>query len=334
MPKTRTWTRALGAAAIIVLVFGLAPTGFGQTQLTTVRFGTVGLESTYYAPILVAIAKGYYREEGIAIDQARLSDPDLVRAVASGALPIGIPEVGSGITATARGADIRVVAGFTDRYPYDLMVKREYQTIADLRGKRLSMWSTAPGVALTLMKRVLAGGGLREGDYSIIAGGNSSARYAALIAGQIDGTIITTPHNSLAKKEGFRSLAQLHSIPALFAGVIVNKTWAERNERILLSWLKATVRGFRYTVDARNKTEVVNLLAREFRADPAIVAADYDQLYQDETYIVSWDLVPSQRSMQTVLEILAEINLVPRGDPISKYYDLRYIVRAVNQVGR
>jgi NitT/TauT family transport system substrate-binding protein len=322
---------AIAVSLALVVASMLAGTGGAQT-LTTVRWGTVGLESTYYAPIILAEKKGYFAEEGIRNEQARLSDPDLVRAVAAGSIGFGVPEISSGVIAAERGGDISVIAGITDRYPYDLMVRPQYNSIADLKGKRLSIWSTAPGVALALMKRVLASGGLREEDYNIIGGGNSSARYAALTAGQIDGTIITTPHNTLAKKAGYKSLGQLHSIPALFAGVIANKNWARQNNQLMVRWLKASVKGFRYVADAKNQDEVVRVLAEELKADPDVVRADYRQLYHDQKFIVSWDLVPNERSMQTVLDILAEIKQIPAGQPLTKYYDLSYARRAVSEV--
>jgi ABC-type nitrate/sulfonate/bicarbonate transport system substrate-binding protein len=325
---------SLGGAALLgAIVIALSVSGSGSTQsLTTVRWGTVGLESTYYAPAIIAEKKGYFQEEGIRSEQARLSDTDLVRAVAAGSLGFGIPEVSSGIIAKERGGDIVVVAGFTDRYPYDLMVKPQYNSISDLKGKTLSIWSTAPGVAITLMKRVLAQGGLKEGDYNIIGGGNSGARYAALTAGQIDGTIITTPHNTLAKKAGFKSLGQLHSIPALFAGVIANSAWAKQNDKLMVGWLKAVVRGFKYVADPKNEAEVVNLLVAEFKADPAVVRGDYRQLYHDQKFIVSWEMEPNPKSMQTVLDILAEIKQIPSGQSLSKYYDMSYVRRARSAV--
>jgi ABC-type nitrate/sulfonate/bicarbonate transport system substrate-binding protein len=327
------WLNGKGSGAVaiaVAILVGLTLAGTGGAQnLTNVRWANVGLESTYYAPLIVAERKGYYHEEGIRSEQIRLSDTDLVRAVAAGSIGFGIPEVSSGIIARERGADnIRVIAGFTDRYPYDLMVKPQYNSIADLKGKTLSIWSTAPGVAITLMKRVLAQGGLKDGEYNIIGGGNSGARYAALTAGQIDGTIITTPHNALAKKAGFKSLGQLHAIPALFAGVIANKAWVDQNERLMMAWLKAAIRGFRYVVDAKNQDEVVRMLAEAFSADPDVVRGDYRQLYHDQKFIVSWELVPNARSMQTVLDILVEINQIPPGQPVTKYYDLSLVRRA------
>ncbi len=327
----RNWLGTMAIAVALLVALTLAGTG-GAQNLTTLRWGNVGLESTYYAPLIFAERKGYFHEEGIRSEQLTLSDTDLVRAVAAGSIGFGIPEVGSGIIARERGAaDIRVIAGITDRYPYDLMVKSQYNSIAELKGKTLSIWSTAPGVALTLMKRVLAQGGLKDGDYNIVGGGNSGARYAALTSGQIDGTIITTPHNTLAKKAGFKSLGQLHAIPALFAGVIANKTWTDRNETLMLGWLKASIRGFRYVADAKNQDEVVRVLTEQFKADPEVIRGDYRQLYHDQKFIVSWDLIPNAQSMQTVLDILAEINQIPQGQPLNRYYDLTLVRRAAAQ---
>lgn len=333
----RSWFARAGllwGALTVLLVIGAGSVLGAARPAIVLKFATVGMQTTFYAPIIFAIKKGYFAQEGLSLEEPRLSDPDLVRAVAAGAVPFGIPEAGAAITATERGAAVVVVAGITDRYPYDLMVKPEYRTIADLKGKTLSIWSTAPGVALTLMKRVLAQGGLREGDYNIVAGGNSSVRYAALVAGRIDGTIITTPHNTLAKKAGFRSLAQLHSIPALFAALIANRNWVQRNEEVMVAWLRAAVRGYRYVTAERNRAEVITVLAEEFKADREVIEADYQQIYRDETYIVSHDLIPSYRSIQGVIEILKEINLVPMDATPAKYFDLRYINRAVREVGR
>jgi NitT/TauT family transport system substrate-binding protein len=321
--------------AVLATVAGMTAPGLGQARSpVTLKFGNVGMAATYYAPILFAEKKGFFQEEGIRNESAQLSDPDLVRAVASGAVPLGIPEVGSAITAIERGASVRVVAGITDRYPYDLMVQPKYNSFADLRGKTFSIWSTAPGVALTLMKRVLARGGLKEDEYRIIAGGNSAARYAALIAGQVDGTIITTPHNSMAKKAGFKSMGQLHAIPALFAGLVVNKAWAEQNRAVVVAWLRAAIRGFRYVSDPKNEPEVVRTLAQDLKADPEILADDYKLIYREAPYIVSWDLMPSQRSMQGVVEILVEIGLAKKGELLSKYFDLSYLSQALREVGR
>jgi ABC-type nitrate/sulfonate/bicarbonate transport system substrate-binding protein len=330
--------RMVGATVAMVMGLILALAAFGplaaQPARKALKVGTVGLESTYYAPVVVAAQKGYFEREGLQIEWVKLSDPDLVRAVAAGSLPLGIPEVGSGITAKERGADVLVVASFLDRYPYDLMVKQNIKSYQDLKGKVLAHWQTSPSVGLELLKRLLAQNGLKDGDYKVIGGGNSTARYAALIGGGIDGTILTTPVNTMAKQKGFPSLGGLYDIPAVFAGVIANGAWVKSNQADLVAWLRAVVRGFDFTVDPKNRDEVVALLAKEFKSESTdAIVADMKQLYDEQKFIVSWELLPTEKSMQGVIEILNAIGQVPTPvPPSSKYFELAALKQAIADV--
>ena len=333
MGKRRIVIGSMGIVLTLVLaVVALRPPA-AQPARKTIKMGTVGLESVYYSPVVLAMQKGYFEKEGLQVEPVKLSDPDLVRAVAAGSLPIGIPEVGSGITAKERGADVTVVASFLDRYPYDLMVKQNIKSYQDLKGKVLAHWQTSPSVGLELLKRLMAQNGLKEGDYTIIGGGNSTARYAALIGGGIDGTILTTPVNTMAKQKGYPSLGGLYDIPAVFAGVIANGAWLKSNQADLVAWLRAVVRGFDYAVDPKNRDEVIALLAKEFKTEPEPIAADMKQLYVDQKFIVSWELVPAEKSMQGVIEILNAIGQVPTPiPPSSKYFDLAALKQAIADV--
>ncbi|PYM62262.1 MAG: hypothetical protein DMD79_11045, partial [Candidatus Rokuibacteriota bacterium] len=120
----KRWTLAVLAIVVgTTIVAGHVGRDATAQAPKTIKVGNVGLESAYYAPIVVAIHQGFFQREGLQVESVKLSDPDMVRAVAVGALPIGIAEVGSGIAARERGGDVVVVASFLDRYPYDLMVK-------------------------------------------------------------------------------------------------------------------------------------------------------------------------------------------------------------------
>ena len=324
------------AFLVLGLVLALAAVGppAAQQARKNLKVGTVGLESTYYAPIMVAMDKGFFQQEGFQLEFVKLSDPDLVRAVAAGSLPLGIPEVGSGITARERGGDVLVVASFLDRYPYDLMVKQNIKSYQDLKGKVLAHWQTSPSVGLELLKRLLAQNGLKDGDYKVIGGGNATARYAALVGGGIDGTILTTPVNTMAKQKGFPALGGLYDIPAVFAGVIANGAWVKSNQADLVAWLRAVVRGFHYSADPKNRDEIVALLTKEFKAEtPDAIVADMKQLYDEQKFILSWELLPTEKSMQGVIEILSTIGQVPTPlPPSSKYFALDPLKQAIADV--
>jgi NitT/TauT family transport system substrate-binding protein len=331
------WVFKGGVALCLIaaVTCGIVGTVLSQTARPMVRFGTVGLDGTYYLPIIMAMQKGYFEQQGIQTEAVQIGpDDNLVRAVAAGALPIGIPEVSIAVNGNAHGAPVAVIAGLLDRYPYDLTVKPAIKTYADLRGKTLAHWTVAPEVSTTLIRRLLESHGLKEGDYNIIAGGNMPTRYAALTRGAVDGAILTVPYNLVARKDGFTILGGLYDIPAVFAGVITNTNWAPKNRPLVVAWLKAAILGFRYVTDPAHRDEVVKVMADRTKIDPAIVGTTYDQLYRQQAYLVSWQLVPSQRSMQGVLDILTSIGQIPQSTGTGRYFQLTYLNQALQELGR
>jgi len=321
---------------MVVLVAGAVGTARTQAKRDVVRFGIVGPPSaTYYAPLVVAQQKGFFEREGVRVDQIVIGpDDNLVRAVAAGALDLGIPEVSIAINGNAHGAPVKVIAALTDRYPYDLFARPAIKSYADLRGKTIAHWTIAPEVSVVLIRRLLAAGGLKEGEYNLIAGGNQPNRYAALTRGAVDGAVLTAPFNLLARQNGFTVLGGLYDIPAVFAGVVTNTNWAPRHADAVNAVLKALIRSFRYVANPANKAEVVKMLADIGKVDPGVVGQTYDQFYRNQTYLTSWDLAPSPRSMQGVVDILGSIGQVPKSASPLAYFDLSYLNRALREVGK
>lgn len=318
-----------------VLVAGLTGTASPQAKFV-VRFGVVGVPSTtYYAPLVVAQQKGFFTQQGVQLQQTVIGpDDNLVRATAGGALDLGIPEASIGINGNAHGAPVKVIACLTDRYPYNLFARPGIKSYADLKGKTISHWTVAPEASVALIRRLMANGGLKEGEYNLIAGGGLPARYAALSKGAVDAAILTAPFNLIARQQGMTDLGGLFDIPANFACVIDNTNWAARNRDATVATLKALVLGFRYTSNPAHKDEVVKMLADLGHLDPAVVGQTYDQFYRTQTYLTSWDLAPSPRSMQGVVDILAGLGQVPKGADAHRYFDLSFLNTALAQVGK
>jgi len=214
------------------------------------------------------------------------------------------------------------------------VAKPTVKSYADLRGKTLAHWTVAPEASTALIRGLMAANGLKQGDYNLIAGGNQPTRYAALGKGAVDAAILTVPYNILARRNGFTILGGLYDIPAVFAGLVANKGWAAKNEDAIVAWLKAAILGFRYVANPANKDEVVKMLAEETKLDPGVVEPTYDQLYRSQTYLVSWDLSPSLRSMQGVVDILSGIGQLPKSSAALSYFELKYLNRALGELRR
>src|SRR4051812_36453581 len=117
-------------------------------ELRKVTVGYVANQSL--SPIYVAYEKGYFREQGLDVSlQTLTGSSDMVTQTASGNFDVGVGGPGAGLfNALARGIHLTLVAPVTIFKPPTgamlvgsklLQESGEVQTIADLRGRRVSI---------------------------------------------------------------------------------------------------------------------------------------------------------------------------------------------------
>lgn len=319
--------------ALVALLVGAAAPVAAKDDLPVVTAGTTGMNGIYYLPIWTAWEKGWFEEEGVRFEMVQMSDPDAVRAVASGTIGLAIPEAGSAIQAAERGADVIIVASLADRFPYDLVVRKGIESFEDLRGKRLAHWQTSPSIPLVLLERLMAANGLQPGDYTIIRGGNVASRFAAVSSGAVDGAILTVPQTVYAEREGLKLLGGFYDIPLSFAAIVTSEKWAEAHREELIAWLRAVVRGIRYVQDPANRDDAVRIFATAKNLPEDVVARAYDMLYQENFAVVSWDLLPNRNSFETALQVLADVGEIPNPHPpVGRYVRPQYLHRALGDL--
>jgi ABC-type nitrate/sulfonate/bicarbonate transport system substrate-binding protein len=110
-----------------------------------------------------------------------------LRAVVSGAADVAVAMSLQGLVSLVQqsGTDVRLVAADTYASDYQLLTKSSIATVADLKGKTEGI--SAPGDASELVSHLCLNN--QNFDYSslkIVRIGGTSARVAALLAGQID----------------------------------------------------------------------------------------------------------------------------------------------------
>jgi NitT/TauT family transport system substrate-binding protein len=132
-----------------------------------------------YAGIYLALARGYFQQEGLDIRlEPFTTGEQTVPAVATGQVDVAPGAISAALfNALARGIDLKIVAGQSIAVPgyYNagLMVRKELwdagrvREYADLRGLRVAIpsWSSVQG---PVWARLLAGGGLTEGDVQVV----------------------------------------------------------------------------------------------------------------------------------------------------------------------
>ena len=181
-------------------------------------------------PAVVAMRKGYYKDEGLDVDKVQMQPAIAVKALISGDIDY-LLAWGSAIRAVTR-VPIKAVVG----WPRDrcvLIARPDIKTPKDLKGKIIGVDSVAGTV--DYLSRVAARhfGFEPEKDIKIIVTGESPTRLAALRAGSIDATPIDVAFAMKAEDEGFRRLLYLGDIIELpLSGIAVtdNKLQTQREQ--------------------------------------------------------------------------------------------------------
>jgi NitT/TauT family transport system substrate-binding protein len=249
---------ALGAFLIACAV--AAPARADEEKIT---FGTVGQASANMWPTLIGIQKGFYAAEGLKPDIVYVqSSAALVQQLAAGSFGVSISTgLVDPLRAVGMGAQVAVLRIEVQAPPYDLVAKPSIKTLADLKGKLISLGGPKD-ITRIYVERMLAPSGIKRGDFDMVFAGATTARAAALVAGAVDAAILLPAFNFQAIQKGFHSLGltvdYVKDLP--FTGIAVNVPWAKAHQDTLAKVLRAQNRSIAWFEDGANRAEAVQIL--------------------------------------------------------------------------
>jgi ABC-type nitrate/sulfonate/bicarbonate transport system substrate-binding protein len=295
----------------------------------TLRFGQVTLIAQQW-PLFVGEAKGVFEAEGITLDVTvfRLSS-DAARALSSDSVDLSNVAADSGILAVENGADTISIAGVMNKPLYNFMVSPDVRTVADLRGKTLGASDLKDGSTI-LLQRVLEKQGLRPSDYDMVQAGGTPDRFAALKTGAIAGTMISQPNDFLAMADGYPSLLLVSDVipDYQFSTIAVRRSWAQRNEDVLLRFLRAYARACEWMYEPGNKAEAIRVLVNKLNINEDIARKTYE-LYVEYAQGLPKAGELNLDGMRGLMDIMTEMGNLPRPTPpLEKYADPTYLERA------
>ena len=225
-------------------------------------------------PAVVAIRKGYYKDEGLDADKVQMQPAIAVKALISGDIDY-LLAWGSAIRAAVTGVPIKAVVGMAARPLHVLIARHDIKTPKDLKGKIIGVDSFAGTV--DYLSRVAARHfGLEpEKDIKIIVTGESPTRPAALRACSIDATPIDVAFAMKAEDEGFRRLLYLGDIIELpLSGIAVTDNKLQTQREQVKKVVRGSLRGSRFM--KQNRGETIQLLSDYLRITPSQAAKAYD----------------------------------------------------------
>lgn len=225
-------------------------------------------------PTVVAMRKGFYRDEGLEVDKVQMQPAVAVKALMSGDIDY-LLAWGSAVRAAVTGVPIKAVVGIASRPLHVLMVRPEIKTAKDLRGKTIGVDSVAGTVDYLSRLAVRHFGMEPNRDVTIIVSGESPTRLAALRSGSVDATAIDVAFAVKAEEEGFKRLLYLGDVIELpLSGITTmdKKLHTQRDQ--VKRVVRATMRGTRFM--KQNRVESIQMLSDYLRITPSQAAKAYD----------------------------------------------------------
>ncbi len=105
--------------------------------------------------------------------------------------------------------------------------------------------------------------------------GGAAARYASLIAGSVDATILTLPYNLQAEKAGYKDLLWFgERLEFPLAGLAVRDETIQKNPKQVLGIVRAVFRAMAFA--GANSEETTQLLMNWLKLDREVAAKSYE----------------------------------------------------------
>ena len=254
-------------AVLLIIPIGLA----SAAERVSIATPSRGL---FEFPVVVAMRKGFYKDEGIDVDKVQMQPALGVKALISGDVDY-LLAWGSALRTAVSGVPIKNVVGIAGRPLHVLVARLGIQNPKELRNKVIGVDSVAGTVDYLSRVAVRHFGMEPDKDVKIIVTGESPTRLAALRSGAIDATPIDVAFAVKAEDEGFRRmvyLGDLIELPLSGMAVTDHKLQTQRDQ--VRRMVRATVRGTRSF--KQNRSETVQMLADYLRITPAQAAKAYD----------------------------------------------------------
>jgi len=225
-------------------------------------------------PLEIAARKGFFRDEGFDALTITMRANIAVNALLTRGVEYATPST-SMIKAATAGLPVKTVAVLMGRPDFFLTVKREVKSVNELKNKRIAIGSFGAAADLALRAVAKQDGLDPDRDLIRLQMGGGAARYAALLGGSVDATILTLPYNLQAEKAGYKDLLWFgERVEFPLSGLAVRDETIQKNPKQVLGVVRAVFRAMAFA--SANREETTQLLAHWLRVDQEVAARSYE----------------------------------------------------------
>ena len=222
-------------------------------------------------PLWLAGEQKFFQKNGIEIDPVFIRGaPTLVAGLAAGSIHLGRTGGAATLGAVSAGHDFKIVATFSSRNTYDLVVRPNIKRAEDIRGKTFAVTSIGGtswmGVLLWLEHLGLD----QQRDnvrFQVI--GDQAVQVQCVENGLCDAAAVDGVFTKQLKQKGMTVLGEYTELkaPLVSQAVVVPGAFLQQRPDIAENYIKGELEALAFSLAPKNKSAIVKSLMRHLKID-------------------------------------------------------------------
>ena len=305
--------KLLSKALVVLLVLGVPAIAAAQRQMIGYA-GFAGFQVSMWAVKDLGLLKKYGLEGETVLVPGTSRQ---IQALVGDSIQFAHVDAAGHIRAVMRGADIVMVGGSLNKFPFSLVTQKQIRKPADLIGKKIGIvgFGGANDLAVTLLLREWK---IPRDKVTVLQAGGGANRLVALSTGALDATVLSHPELGEALRMGLNELGNLNEFKSAdypMSAVAVRRSFMAQNrdvvKRFLMAYAEATYQFM------NNQEKGISIFKHRLKQDNAKALEETYKYFAPQ---FSFPIRVSHNGMQNTLELIVKEN--PKLDTkIDKYLD-------------
>jgi NitT/TauT family transport system substrate-binding protein len=280
-----------------------------------------------FLPLAVAEKRGFFKEDGLQAEVIRINPTVALAALVSGELDYWTV-IGNSAAAAMQGVPLRVLACYVPGSPSALIVRPEFKSVPELRGKAIGL-NTSGGALESIARLTFKHFGVDpDREIKFLPLGTNERRFSAMKQGLTAGTMGSPPLDFLGKKMGFAVLARAHELFSYpTSGVVASVKKTKENPDEVKRVIKAGIKATRYI--RQNREGTIQLMMDWSKSDKEMATAGYEsvvKLFNDDGSV-------PEKGFHLVIDELKKLGKVEREVSLPEVADLSILKDAQRELG-
>jgi len=298
-------------AIVLAAAAACAPIPAAEKEGSTpIRLPVGYIPNIQFAPLYVAIEKGFYSAEGLDVEMDYNMETDSVALLGAGELQFAVVSGEQVLLGRAQELPVVYVMAWYQDYPVGVtsLVDAGIESPQDLRGKRVGIPGMY-GASYIGFKALLNAGGLKEQDVTLDAIGFTQVES---LSNNIEDAVVVYISNEPIKlaAEGYEvhTLASADYISLVANGLVTSEEVIKEHPDLVRAMVRATLKGIQYTIDHQEEAFTISEKYVENLAALSPAEKDVQRQVLDAS-IALWQYDPLGYSQPDAWENMQELLL-------------------------